>query len=217
MILNTGIVPVYYNGDAETAMNVLQACYEGGIRAFEFTNRGDFAHEVFAALSKYAAVNCPALALGVGSIVDAPTAALYLQLGADFVVGPSFNIEIARLCNRRLVPYTPGCGSVTEIADAQEVGCDLCKIFPADCVGGPSFVKNVKAPMPWTLLLATGAVEPVEENIATWFKAGVSAVGMGSKLLPDKLIASGDWNAISALCNASIEFVRKANSAIPRS
>ena len=199
-IVSTGMVPVYYNKDVEIAKQVVKACYEGGVRAFEFTNRGDFAHEVFVELIKFAAKECPDLVLGVGSIVDAGTASLYLQLGANFIVGPLFNPEIAKVCNRRLVPYTPGCGSVSEIGFAQEVGCDLCKIFPAGNVGGPSFVKNIKAPMPWSMIMATGAVEPTEENLSAWFKAGVTCVGMGSKLFPNEMIAAGNWEAISTLC-----------------
>lgn len=209
-IVRTGIVPVYYSKDADTAKNVLKACYEGGIRAFEFTNRGDFAQEVFAELNKYAIRECPEMILGIGSVVDAPTASLYLQLGASFVVGPLFNPDVAKVCNRRLVPYTPGCGSVSEIGFAQEAGCDLCKVFPAGSVGGPSFVKNVKAPMPWTMLMATGAVEPTEENLREWFKAGVTAVGMGSNLFPKEALSSGDWNAITTLCKNALGYIRKA-------
>jgi 2-dehydro-3-deoxyphosphogluconate aldolase/(4S)-4-hydroxy-2-oxoglutarate aldolase len=208
-MVETGMVPVFYHQDAEIARQTVKACYEGGVRAFEFTNRGDFAQEVFAALSKYVSSACPGLALGIGSIVDAPTAALYLQLGADFVVGPSFNPEVARVCNRRLIPYTPGCGSVSEIGFAQEAGCDLCKIFPAGSVGGPSFVSNLKAPMPWSLIMATGAVEPTEENLSAWFRAGVTCVGMGSKLFPKEAIASGDWQTITALCKDALAFIKK--------
>ena len=208
-IVSTGMVPVYYNKDVEIAKQVVKACYEGGVRAFEFTNRGDFAHEVFAELIKFATKECPELVLGVGSIVDAGTASLYLQLGANFVVGPLFNPEIAKVCNRRLVPYTPGCGSVSEIGFAQEVGCDLCKIFPAGNVGGPSFVKNIKAPMPWSLIMATGAVEPTEENLSAWFKAGVTCVGMGSKLFPKEMIAAGNWEAISTLCRDALATIKK--------
>lgn len=204
-----GMVPVYYNKDVEIAKQVVKACYEGGVRAFEFTNRGDFAHEVFAELIKFATKECPELVLGVGSIVDAGTASLYLQLGANFVVGPLFNPEIAKVCNRRLVPYTPGCGSVSEIGFAQEVGCDLCKIFPAGNVGGPSFVKNIKAPMPWSMIMATGAVEPTEENLSAWFKAGVTCVGMGSKLFPKEMIAAGNWEAISTLCRDALATIKK--------
>ena len=208
-IVSTGMVPVYYNKDVEIAKQVVKACYEGGVRAFEFTNRGDFAHEVFAELIKFATKECPELVLGVGSIVDAGTASLYLQLGANFVVGPLFNPEIAKVCNRRLVPYTPGCGSVSEIGFAQEVGCDLCKIFPAGNVGGPSFVKNIKAPMPWSMIMATGAVEPTEENLSAWFKAGVTCVGMGSKLFPKEMIAAGNWEAISSICRDALATIKK--------
>ena len=208
-IVSTGMVPVYYNKDVEIAKQVVKACYEGGVRAFEFTNRGEFAHEVFAELIKFATKECPELVLGVGSIVDAGTASLYLQLGANFVVGPLFNPEIAKVCNRRLVPYTPGCGSVSEIGFAQEVGCDLCKIFPAGNVGGPSFVKNIKAPMPWSMIMATGAVEPTEENLSAWFKAGVTCVGMGSKLFPKEMIAAGNWEAISTLCRDALATIKK--------
>lgn len=208
-IVSTGMVPVYYNKDVEIAKQVVKACYEGGVRAFEFTNRGDFAHEVFAELIKFATKECPEPVLGVGSIVDAGTASLYLQLGANFVVGPLFNPEIAKVCNRRLVPYTPGCGSVSEIGFAQEVGCDLCKIFPAGNVGGPSFVKNIKAPMPWSMIMATGAVEPTEENLSAWFKAGVTCVGMGSKLFPKEMIAAGNWEAISTLCRDALATIKK--------
>ena len=208
-IVSTGMVPVYYNKDVEIAKQVVKACYEGGVRAFEFTNRGDFAHEVFAELIKFATKECPELVLGVGSIVDAGTASLYLQLGANFVVGPLFNPEIAKVCNRRLVPYTPGCGSVSEIGFAQEVGCDLCKIFPAGNVGGPSFVKNIKAPMPWSMIMATGAVEPTEENLSAWFKAGVTCVGMGSKLFPKEMIAASNWEAISTLCRDTLATIKK--------
>lgn len=208
-IIQTGMVPVYYNNNVAIAKQVVKACYEGGVRAFEFTNRGDFAHEVFAELAKYVAQECPELVLGVGSVVDPATAALFIQSGANFVVGPLFNPEIAKVCNRRLIPYTPGCGSVSEIGFAQEAGCDLCKIFPAGNVGGPSFVKNLKAPMPWTLIMATGAVEPTEENLSAWFEAGVSCVGMGSKLFPKEAIAKGDWRSITDLCRDTLSIIQK--------
>ena len=209
-IIQTGMVPVYYNSDIKVAKQVVRACYKGGVRVFEFTNRGDFASEVFIELVKYARRECPELILGVGSIVDAPTAALFLQYGANFVVGPYLNPEVARLCNRHLVPYTPGCGSVTEIGTAHELGCDLVKIFPAGNVGGPSFVKNIKAPLPWTLVMATGAVEPTEENLTAWFKAGVACVGMGSKLFPKETVAAGDWEAIAEKCRYSLDIIKRA-------
>jgi len=209
-IVRTGMVPVYYNKDAETAKNVLKACYDGGVRVFEFTNRGDFAQDVFAVLAKYAAQACPEMILGIGSIVDAPTASSYIQLGANFVVGPLLNPDVAKVCNRRLIPYSPGCGTVSEIGFAQELGCDLCKIFPAGSVGGPSFVSNIKAPMPWTMILATGAVEPTEENLTKWFKAGVTAVGMGSKLFPKEAVTSENWAVITDLCEQSLAYIQRA-------
>lgn len=206
-MLSTGMVPVFYHTDEAVAKNVLKACYEGGVRVFEFTNRGDFAQDVFAALVKFAARECPEMVLGAGSVVDPATAALYLQIGANFIVGPCFHPEIPKICNRRLIPYIPGCGSVTEIGMAQEAGCDVCKVFPAGNVGGPSFVKNVKAPLPWSQLMATGAVEPTEENLSAWIKAGVACVGMGSKLFPKEVIAAGEWEKISALCRESLAII----------
>jgi 2-dehydro-3-deoxyphosphogluconate aldolase/(4S)-4-hydroxy-2-oxoglutarate aldolase len=206
----TGMVPVFYHKDADVAKKVVKACYEGGVRAFEFTNRGDFAQDVFAEVVRYAAKECPEMILGIGSIVDAPTAALYIQLGANFVVGPLLNPEVAKVCNRRLIPYSPGCGSVSEIGFAQEMGCDLCKVFPAGNVGGPSFVKNVKGPMPWSLLMVTGAVEPTVENLTAWIKAGVTCVGMGSNLFPSAVIAAEEWSKISDLCRDSLSIIQKA-------
>ena len=146
----------------------------------------------FAEVVKYAAKECPEMAMGVGSIVDPATAAMYLQLGANFVVGPLFNPEIAKVCNRRSVAYTPGCGSVSEVGFAQEVGCDLCKVFPGD-VYGTNFVKGLMAPMPWSKLMVTGGVEPTKENLTAWIKAGVFCVGMGSKLFPKDKVAAEDW------------------------
>lgn len=209
-ISKTGMVPVFYHKDPEVAKNVLKACYKGGVRAFEFTNRGDFAQEVFGELVKFASSECPEMIVGAGSIVDPSTAAIFMQLGANFIVGPLFNPEIAKVCNRRLVPYTPGCGSVSEIGFAQEVGCDLCKIFPAGNVGGPSFVKNLKGPMPWSMLMATGAVEPTEENLTAWIKAGVTCVGMGSKLFPKEAIIAKEWHKITSLCIESLAYIEKA-------
>ena len=206
----TGMVPVFYNADLEVAKQVVKACYEGGVRAFEFTNRGDYAHEIFGSLNKWTAKECPDMILGVGSVVDAPTASLYIQLGANFIVGPLFNPDIAKVCNRRAIPNTPGCGSVSEIGFAQEAGCDLVKIFPAGNVGGPSFVKNIKAPMPWSMIMATGAVEPEAENLNAWFKAGVTVVGMGSKLFPKEAVAGSNWQAISDKCRYALDVIAKA-------
>lgn len=201
------IVPVFYNKDLNVAKAVMKACYDGGVRAFEFTNRGDFAHEIFGELVKYGAAECPEMALGVGSIVEPGTAALYIQLGACFVVGPLFNPEVARICNRRLVPYIPGCGSISEVGNAQEAGCELCKVFSGDVLG-PKFVKGLLAPMPWSKLMVTGGVEPTEENLKSWFDAGAYCVGMGSKLFPKDVIASQDWQGITRKCNDVLSYFR---------
>ena len=201
------VVPVFYHKDAEVAKAVVKACYDGGVRAFEFTNRGDFAHEVFAEVVKYAAKECPEMAMGVGSVVEPGTASLYMQLGACFVVGPMFNPEIARVCNRRGVPYTPGCGTVSEVNAAQEAGCDLCKVFPGDVLG-PKFVKGLLAPMPWSRIMVTGGVEPTADNLATWRSAGVYCVGMGSKLFPKDRVAAADWQYVTDKCAEALSYMK---------
>lgn len=201
----TRMVPVFYHKDVETAKRVVKACYDGGVRAFEFTNRGDFAHEVFGELVKYAAEECPEMALGVGSVVDPATAALYIQLGACFVVGPLFNPEIAPVCNRRCVPYIPGCGTVSEVGKAQEAGCTVCKLFPGDVLG-PKMVKGLMAPMPWSRIMVTGGVEPTRDNIQGWLSAGAFCVGMGSKLFPKERVAAGDWDYITEKCREAISY-----------
>ena len=207
----TGMVSVFYHSNAETAKKVIKACYDGGVRAFEFTNRGDFAQEVFAECVKFDAKECPELALGIGSVVDAPTAALYIQLGACFVVGPLFNPDIVPVCNRRLVPYCPGCGTVSEIGKAQELGCDLCKLFPGD-VYGPAFVKGMMAPCPWTKLMVTGGVAPTKENLTAWVEAGVYCVGMGSKLFPKEEVATGNWQYITDKCKEALGYIAEARA-----
>lgn len=210
-MMDTGMVPVFYDKDAEIAKKVMKACYDGGIRVFEFTNRGDFAHEVFAEIVKYAAAECPEMAIGAGSVVDPATAALYIQMGACFIVGPMFNPEIARVCNRRQVPYSPGCGTVTEVGNAQEAGCELCKVFPGDVLG-PAFVKSLMAPMPWSRIMVTGGVEPSEENLKAWMKAGAFCVGMGSKLFPSDKVKAGDWEYVTVKCREALEIIRSART-----
>lgn len=205
LLASAPVVPVFYNKDAGVARQVLRACYEGGVRVFEFTNRGDFAHEVFADLVRYARAECPGMAVGVGSVVEPGTAALYMQMGADFVVGPLFNPEVARVCNRRCVPYIPGCGTVSEIGQAQEAGCRVVKVFPGDVLG-PKFVKGVMAPMPWTRIMVTGGVEPTRDNLQAWFGAGAMCVGMGSKLFPADRVQAADWQYIAAKCRECLDW-----------
>lgn len=204
----TGMVPLFYHPDVEVGKRVLSAVYAGGARVLEFTNRGDFAHEVFAELSRYASIQCPDLALGVGSVIDAGTASLYLQLGAHFIVSPMLVEEIAPVCNRRKVLFAPGCGSLTEITRAHELGCEIVKLFPGD-VYGPGFIKAVLGPCPWTSIMPTGGVSPTEENLRGWFKAGAACVGMGSQLISKDVIADGDYQGLEKRVREALAIIRK--------
>ncbi|MDT0649530.1 bifunctional 4-hydroxy-2-oxoglutarate aldolase/2-dehydro-3-deoxy-phosphogluconate aldolase [Autumnicola edwardsiae] len=203
----TGLVPVFYHKDLETCKKVVKACYDGGARVFEFTNRGDYAHEVFGELNKYVKANLDGMMMGVGSVIDAGTTSLYLQLGADFIVSPLINAEMAKTCNRRKVAWMPGCGSVTEISYAEELGAEVVKIFPGSQVGGPSFVKAVKGPLPWASIMPTGGVSPTEENLAAWFDAGVHCVGIGSKLFQKKEDGSFNYKGISEKVGSAIKII----------
>jgi 2-dehydro-3-deoxyphosphogluconate aldolase/(4S)-4-hydroxy-2-oxoglutarate aldolase len=203
------IVAVFYHADSEICKQVLKACYEGGARVFEFTNRGDYAHEVFGELTKYVRQELPEMAMGVGSIIDAGTTALYIQLGADFIVSPILDEGMAKVCNRRKVSWSPGCGSLTEISKAEELGAEVVKIFPGQQVGGPEFVKAVKGPCPWSSIMPTGGVEPTKENLSRWFKAGVHCVGMGSQLISKEVIASGNYALLTDTVQEAIAIVCK--------
>ena len=196
-ILDIGVVPVFYHKDPKTTISVIEACCEGGARAVEFTNRGDLAYHVFSEAARHIIDNKIDVILGVGSVVDAPTAALYIANGTNFVVGPLLNPEVARLCNRRKIPYSPGCGSASEIAQAEELGVEIVKVFPGSEVGGPNFAKSVLAPCPWTRIMPTGGVDATRESLDAWFKAGVACVGIGSKLVTKEILASGDFAALT--------------------
>jgi 2-dehydro-3-deoxyphosphogluconate aldolase/(4S)-4-hydroxy-2-oxoglutarate aldolase len=207
-VMDAGLVPLFYNGDIETAKEIASACMKGGAKVVEFTNRGELAYPVFTELAKHLAK--ADVILGVGSIQDAPTAALYLASGANFVVSPSFNPEVARLCNRRKIPYLPGCATETEIATAEESGVEICKMFPGEAVGGPSFVSAVMAPCPWHRLLPTGGVDATEESISAWIKAGAAAVGMGSKLITAQAVKDRNYDAITDKVAQCIGLIQKA-------
>jgi 2-dehydro-3-deoxyphosphogluconate aldolase / (4S)-4-hydroxy-2-oxoglutarate aldolase len=208
-MIEIGLVPIYYPGDSQTAKQIALACAKGGGRVVEFTNRGDMAVEVFKELSQHLAATDPGVILGAGSIQDAPTAALYISLGANFIVGPNLNPDVARLCNRRKVPYSPGCATATEIAQAEELGVEIVKLFPAESAGGPGFVKAMLGPSPWTRIMPTGGVEPTEESLAAWFKAGVACVGMGSNLITAELVKAGDFDVIAKKVAAVLALIRK--------
>ena len=204
----TGIVPVFFHKDIEVCKKVVKACYEGGIRVFEFTNRGDFAHEVFAELIKWSIINTPEMILGIGSIVDPGTTSLYIQLGANFVVSPVLNPEMAKVCNRRKILWSPGCGSLSEINYAEELGAEVCKIFPGSSVGGPDFVKAIKGPCPWSSIMPTGGVSPDEENLSSWIKAGVTCVGMGSQLIGANIIENNCYEELTQTAKKALKLVK---------
>ncbi|MGH1432853.1 MAG: bifunctional 4-hydroxy-2-oxoglutarate aldolase/2-dehydro-3-deoxy-phosphogluconate aldolase [Lewinella sp.] len=205
---DSGIVPVFYHSDVTIAKEALSACYRGGARLFEFTNRGDFAHEVFRELSLFARKELPEMILGVGSITDAATASLYMQMGANFIVTPAFRRDIALVCNRRKVLWSPGCGSLTEICEAEELGCEVVKLFPGG-VYGPGFVKDIKGPQPWTSIMPTGGVSPTRESLEAWFKAGVSCVGMGSQLMVKDKNGVPDYARIEQLTHDAIKMIKE--------
>ncbi|WP_026978752.1 bifunctional 4-hydroxy-2-oxoglutarate aldolase/2-dehydro-3-deoxy-phosphogluconate aldolase [Flavobacterium tegetincola] len=204
----TGLVPLFYHSDIETSKKIVKACYDGGARLLEFTTRGDFAFEIFSELNKYIIAELPGMILGVGSVTDAAAASFYMQMGANFIVTPVFRKDIAEVCNRRKVLWSPGCGSLTEIATAEEMGCEIVKLFPGD-IYGPEFVKGVKGPQPWTSIMPTGGVEPTEESLTKWFKAGVTCVGIGSKLIFKDSNGQFDFEGIKNLTSSCIQIINK--------
>lgn len=191
-----GIIPVFYNPDPEICFDVIQTCFNGGFNVFEFTNRGDFAHEVFAEVNKRVSSEIPQVVLGTGSVMDAATASIYIQLGTNFIVSPVLKEDMALVCNRRKILWSPGCGSVTEISRAEELGAEIVKIFPGTQVGGPEFIKAVKGPMPWTSIMPTGGVTTDEENLTAWFKAGATCVGMGSQFISNDIIKEQNYELL---------------------
>lgn len=209
-IYKVGIIPVFYNNSFDVSKKIIEVCFEGGARVIEFTNRGDNAYRIFSELIIYFAQANPDVILGVGSIGDPATGALFISSGANFVVGSVFNPDLAKVCNRRKVAYCPGCGSATEISQAEELGVEIVKVFPGDSVGGPKFVKSILGPTPWTRIMPTGGVEATEESITTWFKAGVAAVGIGSDLIRKDWVISENYTSISELTSKCLEWSRRA-------
>jgi 2-dehydro-3-deoxyphosphogluconate aldolase/(4S)-4-hydroxy-2-oxoglutarate aldolase len=204
---NTGLVPLFYNDDIEKSKKVLKACYDGGARLMEFTSRGDFAFEIFGELNKYAIKELPGMIMGVGSVTDAAAASLYMQLGANFIVTPVLREDIAIVCNRRKVLWSPGCGSLTEITKAEELGCEIVKLFPGGTYGA-DFVKGIKAPQPWTSIMPTGGVSPTKESLESWFSAGVTCVGMGSKLIAKNQHGEFDYEAIESKVKEAMAIIK---------
>lgn len=203
----TGLVPLFFSQDLELSKQVLKACYDGGARLMEFTARGDFAHETFGELTKYAIKELPGMVMGVGSVTDAASASLYMALGANFIVTPVFREDIAIVCNRRKVLWSPGCGSLTEISQAEEMGCEIVKLFPGDSFGA-KFIKNIKGPQPWTNIMPTGGVSPDKENLKEWFDAGATCVGMGSQLITKEILTQKDFKKLEQHVKWTIDTIR---------
>jgi len=210
-IFSHPLVPVFYHPDLQVCKRVVEACYLGGVRVFEFTNRGDFAHETFGELVKWADKELPDLALGAGTVLDGATTALFMQLGANFIVSPVVKEDMAKICNRRKVAWMPGTATLTEINYAEELGAEIVKVFPG-FVLGPAFVTAAKGPFPWTRIMPTGGVEPTEESIVTWFKAGVTCVGMGSQLFPKEVLQRSDYNWITAKVKECFGYINLVKS-----
>lgn len=208
MMKENGMVPLFFHTDIEISKKVLKACYDGGARLMEFTSRGDFAFEVFGALNKFALAELPGMILGVGSITDAASASLYMSLGANFIVTPVLRDDIAIVCNRRKVLWSPGCGSLTEIAKAEELGCEIVKLFPGD-IYGPAFIKAIKGPCPWTSIMPTGGVLPTEESLTSWFNAGATCVGIGSQLISKEILETNDYKLLTDKVSDVLEIIKK--------
>ena len=208
-MIDQGVIPVFYHPDVEVCKKVIQACANGGAKCIEFTNRGEFAAHVFFEAARHFAKADPSVIMGVGSVVDAPTAGVFIANGAKFVVGPLTNPDVAKLCNRRKIPYSPGCGSASEISYAEELGCEIVKVFPGSSVGGPEFVKSVLGPCPWTRIMPTGGVDATEESLTKWFKAGVACVGIGSNLITKELLAVKDYAGVEKKVRETIALIRK--------
>lgn len=207
-----GMVPLFYHPDLEVCKKVITACYRGGARLLEFTNRGDYAHEVFGELNKYCTKELPEMIVGVGSVADAGTASMYLQLGTDFIVSASLREDVALVCNRRKVMYGPGCGSLTEIGRAEELGCEIVKLFPGS-VYGPGFIKAVRGPQPWTSIMPTGGVTPERENLEKWLQAGATCVGMGSKLISKEIVANQEFEKLENKVRDTLALIQEIRQA----
>lgn len=208
----TGAIPLYYNPDVELCKEVISACYRAGMKIFEFTNRGEFAHEIFAEIAKWARTSMPDLVLGVGTVVEPGTCSIYIQMGAKFIVSPLLNEEMARVCNRRKVLWIPGCGTASEISKAEELGAEVVKLFPGPTVGGAKFIKAYLGPCPWSNIMPSGGVSPTEENLKEWFNAGAFCVGMGSQLISKELIQKRDFAGLEAIAKEALEIIRNIRS-----
>jgi 2-dehydro-3-deoxyphosphogluconate aldolase/(4S)-4-hydroxy-2-oxoglutarate aldolase len=203
-----GAIPLYYHPDINVCKEVISACYHGGMKIFEFTNRGDMAHELFAELVKWSKKEMPDLVLGVGTVVEAGTCSIYIQLGAKFIVSPLLNEEMARVCMRRKVLWIPGCATASEIGRAEELGAEVVKLFPGPTVGGAKFLKAYLGPCPWSNIMPSGGVSPTLENLREWFDAGAFCVGIGSQLITGEIIAHKDYDKLQKVSREAIDIIQ---------
>ncbi len=207
-LLETGLVPLFFHSNYEVAYNMVAACAEGGATLVEFTNRGEGALPVFAKLVETFKKEKPGLILGVGSIQDPATAVLYMAHGANYIVAPNFNLEVAKVCNRRKIPYIPGCATPTEIGLAEEAGAEIVKIFPPN----PELIKSVLGPMPWSKLMPAGGVEVSKESVEKWLKAGAVALGVGSSLITKNALASNEKASVTAGVANMLAWIKEIRS-----
>ncbi len=203
-VLQAPLVPVFFHADAAYAQSVVRACYAGGVRVFEFTNRGANAFEVFQELAKLTATDCPDLVLGIGTIYTAADAERFMAAGVAFVVQPVTTADVAAACQRHDVAWVPGALTLNEIYAATQLGAQLVKIFPGNLVG-PDYIKAVRGPLPATKLMVTGGVEPTEASLTEWFGAGVNVVGIGSQLFK----GASDAATITARVAPLMAFLQK--------
>ncbi|GAB5558147.1 MAG: bifunctional 4-hydroxy-2-oxoglutarate aldolase/2-dehydro-3-deoxy-phosphogluconate aldolase [Schleiferiaceae bacterium] len=204
LMKDTKVIPLFYQGDAEVAKKLVDACYQGGARVIEFTNRGEKAEVVFTELLAYCNQNYPELALGIGSIATVDQALRFIEIGAHFLVSPFIDEDLAQVSKQRGIFWTGGCGTLTELQTAYNWGVKLLKLFPGG-IYGPAMIKNVKAPCPWLQIMPTGGVKPERDNLEAWFGAGASCVGMGSQLFVKSAEGDFDYASITEKLQLSIQ------------
>jgi 2-dehydro-3-deoxyphosphogluconate aldolase/(4S)-4-hydroxy-2-oxoglutarate aldolase len=208
-IIRIGLLPVFYHSDLKTSEKIVQACVNGGATVVEYTNRGDVAPEIFRELITWSQKELPDVIIGIGTILDSTSAAAYISSGTNFIVGPVYNPDIAKICNRKKIPYIPGCMTPTEIIQAERTGADLIKVFPGSTVG-PGFIKALRGPCPWLRLMPSGGVEVNQHNISSWITSGAAALNIGSNLIKKDLVKAGDFNGITTLVKDCIGWIKKA-------
>jgi 2-dehydro-3-deoxyphosphogluconate aldolase / (4S)-4-hydroxy-2-oxoglutarate aldolase len=205
-IIAQGMLPLYFNADETVSVEILRAIYKAGVTAVEYTNRGEAALANFRKMIVVRNAEMPAMFLGVGTIKNLPTAKDYIAAGADFLVSPGFVKEVADYAIANDIFYAPGCMTPTEIIAAENSGITFIKLFPGNMLG-PEFLSGIKDIFPKLLFMPTGGVDTTRENIEGWFKAGVCAVGMGSKLISKKLMEAREFTAMELETKKVLELI----------